>query len=327
MTSVKKIQFIDLFAGIGGFHYAFHSHGAECVFASEWDEYARKTYKHNFKDISPGIFRDNDKWFIEDIHNVSDLPEEEIKSSIPDFHVLTGGFPCQPFSQVGKKLGFEDTRGTLFHEIKKILNAKKPAAFFLENVRHLEKHDGGKTIAIIKQELNNLDYSFFSQIVRASDFGLPTHRPRLFMVGFRGDPENKIKFNFPEPKKENAFTLSDLFNGKCTYDKKGTRIRDIGFTLRVGGKGSRIDDRRNWEFYWVKGRLHKITVDECIKMMGFPQDQFEFPDIPQSQKMKQLGNSVAVNAVRATAEAVIKHLGKHGYLKKKVDSEIIYARK
>ena len=306
-----QFKFIDLFAGIGGFHYAFHHLGTRCVFASEWDKYARITYKHNFKSISPDLFKVNDKYFIEDIHNVSDLSEKELDDAIPNFNILTGGFPCQPFSQAGKKMGFDDTRGTLFHEIKKILKVKKPEAFFLENVRNLEKHDGGNTIKVIENELRNLNYSFFTKIVKASDFGLPTHRPRLFMVGFKDDPNNKIKFKFPENKNDLNFTLSDLFNGRCTFDQEGTKTRDIGFTLRVGGRASRIHDRRNWEFYWVDRKQHRISIDECIQLMGFQKDKFEFPDIPETQKMKQLGNSVAINAVQAYAEAVINHLTEH----------------
>ena len=314
-SSNEKIKFIDLFAGIGGFHYAFHKLDAECVFVSEWDSFARETYKHNFIKIQPTIFDQGDKNFIKDIHLVTDLPKQQMDEVIPDFDILTGGFPCQPFSQAGKKLGFQDTRGTLFHEIKKILEVKKPIAYFLENVRNLEKHDNQKTITTIENDLRKLGYSFFKKVVRGSDFGLPTHRPRLYMVGFKGDPENKIEFKFPEPTKGKGLTLSELFNGVCSFDKTGTKIRDIGYTLRVGGKGSRIEDRRNWEHYWVDGKVHKITIAEAIKMMGFP-EEFEFKDIPETQKWKQLGNSVAVNSIQATANAVISHIKEHNLYEK-----------
>lgn len=312
----NKIRFIDLFAGIGGFHYAFHKHGAECILVSEWDDYARKTYRHNFKNITPGIFNNEDKYFIGDIHNISSFPTEELKTKIDDFNILAAGFPCQPFSQVGKKLGFYDTRGTLFHEIKKILEAKKPEAFFLENVRHLLNHDNGNTIKTIENTIKNLGYSFFKFSVKASDYGLPTHRPRLFMIGFKGDPENKIEF-VPPKVRDLDFTMSKLLKKDCYYDKNGTRKRDVGFTLRVGGRASRIDDRRNWEFYWVRDKKtkkiipHRITVEEAVKLMGFSDYGFSFPDIPETQKMKQLGNSVAVNAVEAYAEAIINHLKIH----------------
>lgn len=308
-----KYTFIDLFAGIGGFHYAFHELGARCLFVSEWDNYARATYKYNFQKIQPNLFKDEKKYFIGDIHDVSDLPEDKMRKAIPDFDILTGGFPCQPFSQAGKKRGFNDTRGTLFHEIKKILKAKKPVAYFLENVRNLEKHDGGKTIEIIENDLHSLGYSFFKQVIRGSDFGLPTHRPRLYMVGFFGDPNNKINFEFPKPDLNiKKITLKKIFNGVCTYDKRGTRVREIGFTLRVGGRGSTINNRHNWEYYWVNGKEHRINIKEAQLMMGFPKS-FKFPDIPESQKMKQLGNSVAVNAIKATAEQILLHLKENDY--------------
>lgn len=312
MTSTapkEPITFIDLFAGIGGFHYAFHNQGAKCVFVSEWDEHARKTYQHNFQKIEPELFGDDNKYFLGDIHDVTNLSETEIREKIPNFDILTGGFPCQPFSQVGKKLGFEDTRGTLFHEILKIIKAKKPKAYFLENVRNLEKHDGGKTIDTIEKMLRKLGYSFHKKVIRGSDFGLPTHRPRLFMVGFANDPKDKIPFEFPKPINEKIKTLDEIFKGKCTFDKEGTKPREIGFTLRVGGRGSRINDRRNWEFYWVDGKEHRITPDEARQLMGFP-DNFEFPKITEIQKMKQLGNSVAINGIQATAGEIIKTLKK-----------------
>ena len=128
-----SFTFIDLFAGIGGFHLAFHNLGAECVFASEWDKHARETYKHNFKKKSPELFRNGN--FEGDITEVD-------KRKIPDFDILTAGFPCQPFSQVGFQKGFEDTRGTLFFDIAEIIKIKQPKAYFLENVRHIYKHDG-----------------------------------------------------------------------------------------------------------------------------------------------------------------------------------------
>jgi DNA (cytosine-5)-methyltransferase 1 len=177
--------FIDLFSGIGGFHLAFHNLGAKCVFASEIDDIARKTYQLNFQKIEPTLFTNDN--FVGDITEVK-------PSTIPDFDVLCAGFPCQPFSNAGFKKGFSDPRGTLFDNIVKIIKAKKPKAFFLENVSHLLKHDNSKTFEtierIIKEELK---YSFFHKIIRASDFNLPQHRPRLFMVGFK---DRKIQFKF-----------------------------------------------------------------------------------------------------------------------------------
>jgi len=281
-----QIKIIDLFAGIGGFHWAFHNAGAECVFASEWDVPARKTYRHNLYKLSSELFNSDN--FAGDITQVD-------PKTIPDFNVLCAGFPCQPFSQAGFKKGFNETRGTLFFNIVSILKEKQPEAFFLENVRHLFKHDDGRTFETIKRTIEeDLGYSFFYKIVKASDAGLPQHRPRLFMVGFK---DKNIQFKFPDPVPL-KFTMSDVFGGKSN--------RKIGFTLRVGGRGSRIDDRRNWDAYLVDGKPKKLGSKEGLKMQGFP-DNFEFP-VTEAQAMKQLGNSVAVPAIQMVAQEIIKTL-------------------
>ena len=287
---MSKFKFVDLFAGIGGFHVAFHNLGGECVFASEWDQDARKTYEHNFSKISPALFKSGN--FAGDITKVE-------KSEIPDFDILTGGFPCQPFSQAGRKRGFEDTRGTLFFDVAEIIAIKNPAAFFLENVRHLYRHDDGKTFAEIKRVLTEeLGYSLFEFVVKASDHGLPQLRPRLFMIGFR---DKNLKFT-PPSKRELSFTMSDVFGASVA--------RDIGFTLRVGGKHSGINDRRNWDGYIVDGQVKRISSKEGRMMQGFP-DDFEFP-VSETAAMKQLGNSVAVWAVQDYAKAMLEvlNLGK-----------------
>lgn len=284
--------FIDLFAGIGGFHLAMSSLGGECVFASEIDEYARKTYEHYFKKHNPKLFENG--LFNDDIRKIS--PHD-----LPDFDILCAGFPCQPFSQAGYKRGFNDThkseRGNLFFNIVDILAAKRPKAFFLENVRGIVNHDNGKTFWTIRDILENeLGYSFYFQIVKASDFGLPQLRPRAFMIGFRDDGVLR-NFQFPQPTPL-KFTMSDVWGGKCD--------REIGYTLRVGGRGSKIGDRRNWDNYLVNGESRQIMPEQARKMQGFP-DDFEFP-VPKSQAMKQLGNSVAVDAVRACAEKMLHYM-------------------
>lgn len=293
----KEYTFIDLFAGIGGFHYAFHNVGAKCVFASEWDTHARKTYEHNFRKIQPelfedGLFSNGQNLFAGDITKVD-------KKSIPDFDILTGGFPCQPFSQAGFKKGFDDVRGTLFYDIAEIIRIKKPKAFFLENVRHLYNHDNGKTFETIKKVLTEeLGYSLHHNIVKASEHGLPQNRPRLFMIGFR---KKKIPFTFPG-KRPLQFTMSDVFDGAKVN-------KEIGFTLRVGGKGSKITDRRNWDSYLVDGKVRRIGPKEGKKMQGFP-DDFTFP-VTDSQAMKQLGNSVAIYAIQDYAQRIIETLDEH----------------
>ena len=283
---LAKYKFIDLFAGIGGFHLAFHKAGAECVFASEWDDDARLTYEANFRRISPRLFKNEN--FVGDITKVK-------KSTIPNFDVLTGGFPCQPFSQAGHGKGFKDTRGTLFFDIAEIIKVKKPQAFFLENVQRLHSHDNGRTFKVIERILTKeLGYSFYHKIVRASDHGLPQHRPRIFMVGFR---DTNIEFEFPN-KRELLFNMSDVMGGKVD--------REIGLTLRVGGKSSPINDRRNWDGYLVNGKPRRLTPKEALRMQGFPAS-FKFP-VNDSAAMRQLGNSVAVKAVHDYAKQILKSL-------------------
>ncbi len=284
--------FIDLFAGIGGFHIAMHNIGGKCLFASEWDKDCRKTYTSNFSKISENLFDTEgnpNENFVGDITKIS--PHE-----IPNHDILCGGFPCQPFSQAGYKKGFEDTRGTLFFNIANIINEKKPKAILLENVRGLLNHDNGKTFNVIKNTITNLEYTFHFKIVKASDFNCPQHRPRLFMVGFRKDIFDTFQFPMPIPLTK---TMSDIFDG-AEVNKK------IGYTLRVGGKHSALSDRRNWDGYLVNGEEKRITPKEAKRMQGFP-DSFEFP-VSKTAAMKQLGNSVAIPAVQAIGKEILKVL-------------------
>jgi len=288
-----KYKFIDLFAGIGGFHIAFHRAGARCVFASEIDPSARKTYERNFKSISPELFNEG---FNEDILKI--LPGD-----IPEHDILCAGFPCQPFSQAGYKKGFEEKRqnsGNMFFVLADIIEKRRPKAIFLENVRHLLRHDKGKTFSVIKNTLeNDLNYNIYYKIVKASDYGLPQHRPRIYVVGFRKEDTYPETFEFPAPIKL-VTTMSDIFGG-------GHCDKEIGYTLRVGGRGSPIDDRRNYEYYRVNGKVARIGPTEGKKLMGFP-DDFVLPEA-ESSAMKLLGNSVAVNAVEIVAKKIVKYLG------------------
>jgi DNA (cytosine-5)-methyltransferase 1 len=220
------------------------------------------------------------------------------EGDIPNFNILTGGFPCQAFSQAGYKKGFEDTRGTLFFDIARILNEKQPEAFFIENVRHLKNHNDGETFQIMRRVIEeDLGYSFNHFVVKAEDYGLPQLRPRIFMIGFK---DKDVNFEAPETKPL-KFTMSDVFGGDCE--------RDVGYTLRVGGRGSGIDDRRNWDAYRVDGDVVTLGPEEGKMMMGLPED-FEFP-VSEAKAMKQLGNSVAVDAVEAFAEKLIDKLNEH----------------
>ncbi len=287
------VKFIDLFAGIGGFHLAFHELGAECVLACEKDTHARDTYIRNFKDISPKVFSDDN--FPDDILKIT-----EGKSIIPEFDVLCAGFPCQPFSQAGFKRGFEDSlenRGNMFFQIYQILEKYRPSAYFLENVRHLKNHNDGKTFSVIKAALEELGYSFIYKVVKASDHGLPQHRPRIFMVGFKGEKTEESLFSFPPPEKL-RMTMSDIFKAPCN--------KRVGYTLRVGGRGSGLSDRRNWDTYLVNNEVVRLSSEEGKRMMGFPND-FIFP-VSETQAMKQLGNSVAVPAIKATASSILDYM-------------------
>ena len=288
---VSNIKFIDLFAGIGGFHLAFNSLGLECVYAAEWDENCRKTYKANFA-TEKNLFKSDGsptKYFATDITKV-DI------NDIPDHDILCAGFPCQPFSQAGLKKGFSDTRGTLFFNIVEILKIKKPKAFLLENVRGLLNHDKGRTFAVIEKELKKLRYTFHFKIMKASDYNLPQHRPRLYMVGFREDIVDKFDFPIALPR---TMSMSDVFDGAVVN-------KEIGYTLRVGGKGSAIDDRRNWDGYIVNGKIRRIKPREGKRMQGFS-DDFIFP-VSDSIAMKQLGNSVAVPVIKSIGENIVKVL-------------------
>ena len=328
MAKKPTYKFIDLFAGIGGFHVAFNNtNRAQCVFASEWDPAARKTYRHNFNHgADKALFANDDKYFQGDITKV------DPKSGIPAFDILCGGFPCQPFSQAGHKKGFSDTRGTLFFNVEEIIRVKQPAAFFLENVRGLITHGGpsetvpgiGKTMETILNHLfgdkksGGLGYHkpkgfpgyFF---VKASDFGVPQHRPRVFIIGFKSK-KAADEFIVPLPQKLDEMRLGEILGGEVFFDRACKKRKSIGFTLRCGGKGSPIEDRRNWEHYHVLKRrtddpeVVKINETHGLRLNGFP-EFYQFPsDVGKSARMKQLGNSVAVSAVEAWGRAIIEAL-------------------
>ncbi len=224
-----KIKFIDLFAGIGGFHIAMHENGAECVFASEIDKFARQTYEHNFKNISPELFQKGN--FNEDITD-----ERLDYSSIPDFDVLCAGFPCQPFSHAGLKKGFDDTRGTLFFNIKEIVKAKiegnkinpeirVPKVLLLENVKGFKNHDKGNTYRVVEETLKKLGYSVKSEVLNSKNFGVPQNRERIFIVAWNNSQIEVDDFTFPlgldrdnNPIYSKTETLSRI---------KDTRVGDI----------------------------------------------------------------------------------------------------
>lgn len=321
-------KFIDLFAGVGGFRMAMQNLGGKCVFTSEWDKDAQKTYRANFGEVPFG-----------------DITKEETKKFIPDgFDVLCAGFPCQAFSIAGKRGGFEDTRGTLFFDVAEIIKRKKPKAIFLENVKGLRNHDKGKTLETILNVLRN-DLNYFvpePKIINAKDFGVPQNRERIFIVGFHKNTGVK-EFEYPLPiKKKVSFTqvkekksvatryylstqyLKTLKDHKARHASKGNGfgfevIPDSGIAnaIVVGGMGRErnlVFDDRIIDFTpetKIKGEVNregirKMTPREWARLQGFP-DRFIIP-VADASAYKQFGNSVAVPAIRATAEQVLKAL-------------------
>ena len=321
--------FIDLFAGIGGFRMAFQNLGGECVFSSEWDEQARKTYYANYGDVPFG-----------------DITKEQTKQYIPDnFDILCAGFPCQAFSLAGKKLGFAETRGTLFFDVAEILRRKQPKAFFLENVKGLAIHDKGKTLSTILNTLDEVGYVVPDpKVVNAMYFGVPQHRERIYIVGFRKDLGiKKEDFEYPEQKKVTRHWIDvreeqpvpakyylsttyvqTLINHKARHAAKGNGfgydiIRDDGVAnaIVVGGMGRErnlVIDTRQTDLTPttnIKGEVNrdgirKMTPREWARLQGYP-DNFKIV-VADASAYKQFGNSVAVPAIQATAEQLLTTL-------------------
>ena len=302
-----KFTFIDLFAGIGGFRLAMQNLGGKCIYSSEWDKEAKKTYKANFGETPFG-----------------DITKESTKSYIPDnFDVLCAGFPCQAFSIAGKRGGFEDTRGTLFFDVAEIIKRKKPKAIFLENVKGLVTHDNGKTLDVILNTLEELDYAVHVKIINAKNFGVPQNRERIFIIGFNKDKvDNYNVFNFPESTQE-VFINNFIENNVEGYDIS-EHLQKSYLLKKDDGKPQIIDINSNIQVKTLVSTYHKIqrltgtfvkdgktglrllSISECKAIMGFPND-FIVP-VSRTQAYKQFGNSVAVPAIQATANEILKKL-------------------
>ncbi len=248
MTKKKReFNFIDLFAGIGGFHIAMHELGGKCVFASEIDSYARQTYEYNFKKKSPTLFLNGN------FNN--DITDPNLNyNEIPDFDILCAGFPCQPFSYAGKNKGFKDeTRGTLFFSILSILESKKPKAFLLENVKGLKSHDQGRTLKTIERSLVNLGYTIKWEILDSLRFGLPQKRERWYCVGFLGNS----KFEFPQGKSEIVplSSIIDKENNDPSLKLPKQEIERINFHFKNVNGNPRVQHKSSqYEPHTKKGR-------------------------------------------------------------------------
>ena len=303
---------IDLFAGIGGIRLgveqAFGS--IDCVFTSEIDKYAVTTYKANFKDAN--IFGD-----------IKQINENDI----PDHDILLAGFPCQPFSQAGLKKGFTDTRGTLFFDIERILLAKQPKAFLLENVKQLKGHDKGRTFQTIIDHLNKAGYKVFYEILKARDFGLPQNRERIYIVGFL---DHSINFEFPKPMNistrvgdilddivDEKYTISDKLWAGHKRRKELNKLNGKGFGYGLFNKDSAYTNTISARYYKDGSEIlieqegknpRKLTPREAARLQGFP-EEYIIP-VSDAQAYKQFGNSVAVPVVKAIAMEMKKVLNK-----------------
>lgn len=322
------MKFIDLFCGIGGFRLAFESVGGECVFSSDIDKYACETYFANFGDYPAG-----------------DITQIEAKE-IPDFDLLCAGFPCQPFSIGGLRKGFQDTRGTLFFHIERIIREKKPKAFILENVKGLVNHDKGKTLDIILNklahkingELNNnkfddcLNYYIFYKVLNSKEFGVPQNRERIYIIGFSDD----VNFYFPNKTYKNIF-LSDIIDGdieKNTISEtlkfnvdyhlslhpKYNQVKNLQYLLAYEVRKSRATFRFDNLSPTLTAKMgtggnnvpvlvnygRKLTTDECLQIQGFPVNYNI--KFNNSQSYKQIGNSVSVPVIKYLANAMKEYI-------------------
>lgn len=314
------IKFIDLFSGIGGIRLAFENVGCECIMSSEIDKYACNTYFDNFNEYPMG-----------DIKMIE-------SSIIPDFDILAAGFPCQPFSLAGLRRGFEDSRGTLFFDIARIIKDKQPKAFLLENVAGIVNHDKGNTLNVIEDILKELGYNIEWRLMNAKEYGVPQNRNRWYCVGFRGDLNIKFgtkreEFNFPE-KSELIFKLSDIIiqpvndsytisavaeknilsrldsklssseNMLIAYDIRPSRCHfrsdNISpcLTAKMGTGGNNVPV--------IVSEKRKLTEEECLRLMGFP-ESFVI-EKNTSQSYKQIGNSVVVPVVELLAREIVRLL-------------------
>ena len=302
----SKFTFIDLFAGIGGFRMALQNNGGACVFSSEWDESAKQTYFENYGEVPFG-----------------DITKIDPKS-IPDFEVLAGGFPCQPFSSIGKREGFKHkTQGTLFFYIAEIIKEKQPKAFILENVTGLLTHDEGRTYETIMDVLQNeLNYKVFPKVLNSADFGVPQERKRLYFVGFRSDIDSS-KYKIPEGSGKKVgigqFVEKDA-HGPCISE----HLQKSYIYKKDDGHPQIIDENSDFPVKTLCASYHKIqritgtfvrggdtglrllTENECKAIMGYPKE-FKVP-VSRTQMYHQFGNSVAVPVVQKLAESIVNTL-------------------
>lgn len=295
-----RFTFIDLFSGIGGFHIAASDLGGTCLFASEIDVEARKAYEANYK-ITPNG----------DITKIN-------PSEIPDHDVLLAGFPCQPFSIIGNRLGFDDIRGTLFFNIVQILDVKKPPMFVLENVKQLSTHDQGRTISTILDKLRQLEYKVHWKILNALEYGLPQKRERTIIVGFK---DHSVDFQFPKKIKmkpldeilENDEYVDEKYFASNLIVNKRLKAHKSKYDLAVWheNKSGNISSYpyscalragASYNYLLVNG-IRRFTPRELLRLQGFP-DTFKII-CNDGQTRKQAGNAVPVTMIKAVINEVL----------------------
>ena len=306
----NSLRFIDLFAGIGGMRLAFESAGAVCVFSSEWDKYAQKTYEVNFGEKPFG--------------DITKIDENDI----PKFDILLAGFPCQPFSSIGKREGFRHkTQGTLFYDVARIIDRHKPKAFLLENVAGLLTHDDGKTFSTIISVLNDLGYAIEYKVLDASDYGVPQKRERIYIVGFNKKKVRSSDFKFPRPRSKKVGIGKFVESGRDDLSIS-KHLQSVYIYKIDDGRPEVISPTSNFPVKTLVASYHKIqrltgtfvkdgptglrllSENECKAIMGFPKN-FKVP-VSRTQMYRQFGNSVAVPVVKAVAKAMVTHVELNG---------------
>ncbi|HNV61813.1 MAG TPA: DNA cytosine methyltransferase [Candidatus Cloacimonas acidaminovorans] len=312
-----KFTFIDLFAGVGGTRMGFEMVGGECVFTSEWDSSCQKTYQANFGEMPYG--------------DITKIDENEI----PDFDILVAGFPCQPFSSIGKRQGFKHaTQGTLFYDVLRIIKNKKNKAFLLENVQGLVTHDNGNTFKIIIKSLEEIGYKVFHKILNASEYGVPQQRKRIYIVGFKKDlfKDKKINFSFPGGNKNKVF-ISDYLEKNVKGYSISEHLQKNYLFKKDDGRPVILDKNSKIQVKTLVSSYHKIqrltgtfvkdgetgirllSENECKAIMGFPKN-FIIP-VSRTQMYRQMGNSVVVPVIKAIAGEIVKTLEKNKIIKTK----------
>ncbi|MEG1049798.1 MAG: DNA cytosine methyltransferase [Oscillospiraceae bacterium] len=310
-TLLKGNTFIDLFAGLGGFRLALESLGARCVYSNEWDKFAQQVYAKNFGECPDG-----------DITQINE-------NDIPDHDILCAGFPCQAFSISGRQKGFEDSRGTLFFDVARIVRCKQPKIVFMENVKNFASHDNGQTLQAVKTTMEQLGYTFFQKVLNAVDYGVPQKRERIYIVCFRKDL-NAQSFHFPKgfilTKHMENFLLEekdiptnlyvnrpDTYMNNAVDDVYSNKSIRLGI-VNKGGQGERIYSTKGIAItlsaygggifaktggYLVNGRCRRLHPRECARIMGYP-DSYIIAD-NKNQAYKQFGNSVVIDVLQYVA--------------------------